>query len=64
MKNSQKCPTAWHHWLSFSAFTLAGVAFEGARFGSVVSSVTTAPEPTKWQKAEALSPEGDAGAQR
>ena len=64
MKNSQKWPTAWHHWLSFSAFTLAGVAFEGARFGSVVSSVTAAPEPTKWRKAEALSPESDAGAQR
>ncbi|MEN4524518.1 hypothetical protein [Pantoea agglomerans] len=42
MKNSQKWQSAWHHWLSFSAFTLAGVAFEGARFGSVVSSVTTA----------------------
>ncbi|MDH2066478.1 hypothetical protein [Pantoea sp. GD03673] len=64
MKNSQKWPSAWHHWLSFSAFTLAGVAFEGARFGSVVSSVTTAPEATTWQKSEAPGPENEAGAQR
>ncbi|MFW0698811.1 hypothetical protein [Pantoea sp. R13S299] len=63
MKNSQKWQSAWHHWLSFSAFTLAGVAFEGARFGSVMSSVTTAPEATKWPKTEALSPEDNAGAQ-
>lgn len=63
MKNSQKWQSAWHHWLSFSAFTLAGVAFEGARFGSVMSSVTTAPEATKWPKTEALSPEDKAGAQ-
>ncbi|PEI05359.1 hypothetical protein CRM79_20175 [Pantoea agglomerans] len=62
MKNSQKWPSAWHHWLSFSAFTLAGVAFEGARFGSVVSSVTAAPESTTWRKAEALGPEGHTGA--
>ncbi|WHQ76590.1 hypothetical protein [Pantoea sp. Lij88] len=63
MKNSQKWQSAWHHWLSFSAFTLAGVAFEGARFGSVMSSVRTAPEATTWPKAEALSPEDNAGAQ-
>jgi len=64
MKTSQNLQAAWHQWLSFSAFSLAGVAFEGARFGSGVSSVTTAPEATKWRKAEALSPKGDAGAQR
>ncbi|WP_337010042.1 hypothetical protein [Pantoea sp. AS142] len=64
MKNSQKWQSAWHHWLSFSAFTLAGVAFEGARFGSVMSPVITAPEATKCRQAEALSPEGNAGAQR
>jgi hypothetical protein len=63
MKNSHKWQSAWHHWLSFSAFTLAGVAFEGARFGSVMSSVTTVPEPTTWSKAEAFSPEDNAGAQ-
>ena len=63
MKNSQKWQSAWHHWLSFSAFTLAGVAFEGARFGSVMSSVTTAQEGKRGPTTEAFSPEDKAGAQ-
>ncbi|EIB98158.1 MULTISPECIES: hypothetical protein [Pantoea] len=63
MKNSG-WQAAWQHWLSFSAFTLAGVAFEGARFGSVVSPETTVAEPAKWRKADAVSPQGHAGAQR
>ncbi|MGK3141509.1 hypothetical protein [Pantoea sp. C2G6] len=63
MKNSTMWQSAWQHWLSFSAFTLAGVAFEGARFGSVVSSVTTAPQAKKWRSAEEVSAKPQAGAQ-
>ncbi|WP_394564626.1 hypothetical protein [Pantoea sp. SGAir0180] len=28
--------TALQRWLSYAAFTLSGVAFEGARYGSVL----------------------------
>jgi len=64
MKNSVKWPSSWDHWLSFSAFTLAGVAFEGAHFGSVVSPVMAVPEARKWRVAEEIDAKGKAGAQR
>jgi len=64
MKHSQKWQSAWHHWLSFSAFTLAGVAFEGVRFGSVMSSVTTAPEATTWPETGSPGTDDNAGAQQ
>lgn len=54
MKTSKSLQTAWHNWLSFSAFTLGGVAFEGARFGSVVSSVTTVAKAKQWRPAEEI----------
>ncbi|MGD9425376.1 hypothetical protein ACLHDD_09470 [Pantoea sp. NSTU24] len=63
MKNSQKWQSVWQHWLSFSAFTLAGVAFEGARFGCVVPSATVAAKATKWRKADAPRQQDQAGAQ-
>jgi len=54
MKRSQNLQTAWHQWLSFSAFTLGGVAFEGARFGAVVSPVTTVAKAKTWRAAEEI----------
>lgn len=62
MKKSKTWQSVWQHWLSFSAFTLAGVAFEGARFGGVPSA-TVAAEATKWRKADASRQQNQAGAQ-
>ncbi|WP_017346909.1 hypothetical protein [Pantoea sp. A4] len=42
MSNIQNKHKGWQHWLRFSAFTLAGVAFEG---GAVAQSVA---KPKKW----------------
>ncbi|MCZ4060672.1 hypothetical protein O3W44_18525 [Pantoea sp. LMR881] len=39
--------TALQHWLSFSAFTLAGAAFEGT-----VPPVQAVPKAKKWRQAE------------
>ncbi|WP_313653940.1 hypothetical protein [Pantoea sp.] len=62
MKKSQTWQLVWQHWLNFSAFTLAGVAFEGARFGCVPPA-TVAEEATKWRKADASRQQNQAGAQ-
>ena len=54
MKTSQNLQAAWHQWLSFSAFSLAGVAFFCARFGSVVSPVTAVAKAKKWRTADEI----------
>ncbi|WP_336755637.1 hypothetical protein [Pantoea sp. USHLN298] len=54
MKRSQNLQAAWHQWLSFSAFTLGGVAFEGARFGVVVTPVATVAKAKTWRAAEEI----------
>ena len=54
MKMSQNRQAAWQQWLSFSAFTLAGVAFEGARFGTVVSPVTAVAKAKQWRPADEI----------
>ncbi|WP_215846145.1 hypothetical protein [Candidatus Pantoea bituminis] len=47
MEKSLSKRTGWQQWLSFSAFTLAGAAFEGS-----VPPVNTAPKPKKWRAEE------------
>ncbi|MCW0310652.1 hypothetical protein [Pantoea ananatis] len=36
MDKSETVMTAMQNWLRFAAFTLSGVAFEGARYGNVI----------------------------
>lgn len=36
MEKREAVMTTMQNWLSFAAFTLSGVAFEGARYGSVI----------------------------
>lgn len=47
MEKRETAMTAMQNWLSFAAFTLSGVAFEGARYGSVIVPQNEArPEQT------------------
>ncbi|PWK96915.1 hypothetical protein C7431_105247 [Pantoea allii] len=36
MEKTETAMTTMQNWLSFAAFTLSGVAFEGARYGNVI----------------------------
>lgn len=49
MENSKTQNSKWQHWLSFSAFTLAGVAMEGSLSAIANSPPQPAPKAKKWR---------------
>lgn len=53
MEKSKTQNNRWQHWLSFSAFTLAGVAMEGALFNNANAPMTQpAPKAKKWRSVQ------------
>lgn len=48
MENTKTQNSKWQHWLSFSAFTLAGVAIEGT-LSSTTPALQAAPKAKKWR---------------
>ncbi|MBY4839532.1 hypothetical protein K5Y32_14325 [Pantoea sp. DY-15] len=49
MENSKTQNSKWQHWLSFSAFTLAGVAMEGSLSAITNPPPQPAPKAKKWR---------------
>jgi hypothetical protein len=49
MENTQTQKSKWQHWLSFSAFTLAGVAMEGSLTTISNPPLQPAPKAKKWR---------------
>ncbi|MFJ5159333.1 hypothetical protein ACIP6T_09170 [Pantoea sp. NPDC088449] len=47
MEKSKTQNSKWQHWLSFSAFTLAGVAMEGSM--ATTPPLQPAPKAKKWR---------------
>ncbi|MBA0035211.1 hypothetical protein HS962_02990 [Pantoea sp. BIGb0393] len=49
MENIKTQNSKWQHWLSFSAFTLAGVAMEGSVTSIIQPPQQPAPKAKKWR---------------
>lgn len=49
MENTKTQNSKWQHWLSFSAFTLAGVAMEGSLTAIINPPPQPAPKAKKWR---------------